>query len=131
MLDDLRQALRHFAGVFNSDTSRRAGQNIVKRYLPTILLALFGMVYFRIIPIPDVPLVFAYGSVPFLFDSSLFIESIPLLSRLLPRISIIIEIAGESLVLVGGISVGMIYTFYKLVGAGRMSAAYYRYLKRK
>lgn len=77
----------------------------------------------------DAGLLLLYGGAPFVLDSSLFIEALPLVSRLAPRITIILELGMETAAIGVGISLSAIYAIYRVIGAVSMGIPYYRWLK--
>ncbi|GAB6862689.1 hypothetical protein ACFR97_16285 [Haloplanus litoreus] len=89
------------------------------------LLLLFGVLKFK-----DAVLLAVYGSAPFVLDSGLFLQSLPLLSRVLPRVTVLIELGMEFGAVSVGISLGVVYAVYRLIGAVKMGVPYYSALKR-
>jgi hypothetical protein len=131
MFDDLRQTINKIRGDFsdNKDTSIAVGRGAVLKNLEWIyagvsLLLLFGVLKFK-----DAALLAVYGGAPFVFDSGLFLQSVPLLSRVLPRVTVLIELGMEFGAVTVGISLAVVYGIYRLIGAVKMGIPYYAALK--
>jgi len=97
VFDDLHQTINKIRGDFsgNKDTSIAVGREAVIENLEWIysgvcLLLLFGVLKFK-----DAALLAVYGGTPFVLDSGLFLQSVPLLSRVLPRVTMLIELGME------------------------------------
>lgn len=132
MFDDLRQSINKIRGDFsgNKATSIAVGREAVLENLEWIyggmcLLLLFGVLKFK-----DAALLAVYGGAPFVLDSGPFLQSIPLLSRVLPRVSVLIELGMEFGAVTVGISLSVVYGVYRLIGAVKMGVPYYVSLKR-
>jgi len=132
VFDDLHQTINKIRGDFsgNKDTSIAVGREAVLENLGWIyggvcLLLLFGVLKFK-----DAVLLAVYGGTPFVLDSGLFLQSVPLLSRVLPRVTMLIELGMEFGAVTVGVSLGAVYGIYRLIGAVRMGVPYYAALKR-
>ncbi|NIC00922.1 hypothetical protein [Halobacterium sp. R2-5] len=127
MFDDSQETLRKMRGdsSANSKTSMRTGRNVVQRnvglvYLMFMLLMMGGALKFH-----DAILLAIYGALPFLLDSVLFMDTVPLLGRFLPRATLLIELGLEMGALGVGLSLSAIYAIYRYIGVLRMGIPYY------
>lgn len=132
MLDDIRQTINKVWGDFfsNRGTSVAAGRKVVQNNLDLVYLGVGVIVLLGIMKFKDAILLAFYGGVPFLFDSGIFLESIPLLSRVMPRVTVLIDLGMGFGAVTVGISLGVVYTVYRLIGAVKMGVPYYASLKR-
>lgn len=116
MLEDLLLMLKVARGNYskNPRTSIGRGRNIVRKYLPYILFGLALSIGLGFIQIKNIGLLAIYGIAPLVLDSSLVMETMPIVSRFVPRAIIILEFGTEVVV---GISLGAMYAIYRGIGA--------------
>lgn len=126
MIDDLLSALRYFRNVDSGapETTLGKGRKIVRKYLPVFVLLLAAGVWIGFLRVPDGALLSVYTLAPFLFNSSLFLESLPLIGRLAPRATILVEIGLEMGALGVGISLSLVYGIYRKIGAASMTLSW-------
>lgn len=131
VFDDLRTAVRKILGDYskNPETSIGKGRKVVQKYLLLVFLGVLAALLFGIMEFRDAGLLLIYGGAPFVLDSSVFLEAIPLVSRFAPRITLIIELGMETVAIGIGISFSAIYSAYRVIGAVSMGIPYYRWLK--
>jgi hypothetical protein len=132
MFDDLRQTINKIRGDFsgNKDTSIAVGREAVQDNLEWIYGGVYLLLLFGVLKFKDAVLLAVYGGTPFVLDSGLFLQSVPLLSRVLPRVTVLIELGMEFGAVSVGISLGVVYAVYRLIGAVKMGVPYYSALKR-
>ena len=131
MLDDIRKTIRKIRGDYhkNPETSIGRGRKVVRGNLPLIIYGIVVALIFGGLKARDAGLLVLYGGAPFIFDSTIFLEALPVVSRIAPRISLVIELGLEAGAIGVGISLGAVYTAYRLIGAISMGIPYYQYLK--
>lgn len=131
VFDDLRTTIRKIRGDYskNQETSIRKGRKVVQENVGLISLGVLGALLFGFMEFRDGGLLLLYGGAPFVLDSSLFLETIPLVSRFAPRITFMLEIGIETAAVGVGISLSTIYSAYRAIGAVSMGIPYYRQLK--
>lgn len=132
MFDDLRQTINKILGDFfgNKDTSIAVGRKTVQENLDIIYGSVCMLLFVGALQFRDAVLLAIYGAAPFVLDSGLFLESIPLLSRVLPRVTVLIELGMEFGAVTVGISLGVVYAIYRLIGAVKMGVLYHAARKR-
>jgi len=128
VFDDLRQTIRKFRNE-GDRTSIGACQNLLSDNFDLLYITVFGLTAFGVIHFQDAVLLMLYSLVPFILDGSLFIEWMPLLSRLLPRATVVIELGGWIGPVPAAISLSLVYAVYKRLGALRINIPYYLSLK--
>jgi hypothetical protein len=129
MIDDLLSAFRLFRNVDSSapKTTLGKGRKIVQKYLfPCCLLIIVG-VGTGFLRLPDGLLLSLYTVTPFILDSSLFLESLPIISRLLPRATILVEIGMEIGMVGAGISLSLVIWIYRKIGAASMAISWFNW----
>lgn len=132
MFDDLRQTINKIRGDYsgNKNTSIAVGRKTVHENLDIIYGSVCVLLFVGALQFRDAVLLAIYGAAPFVLDSGFFLESIPLLSRVLPRVTVLIEVGMEFGAVTVGISLGVVYAFYRLIGAVKMGVPYYAARKR-
>ena len=132
MFDDLRQTINKIRGDFsgNKDTSVEVGRGAVLENLEWIYAGVCLLLLFGVLKSRDAALLAIYGGAPFVLDSGLFLQSVPLVSRVLPRVTVLIELGMEFGAVTVGISLSVVYGVYRLIGAVKMGVPYYAALKR-
>lgn len=131
MFDDLRKALRKIRGDYskNPETSIGKGRKIVAGNADLLLVGVAMALAVGVLKFQDALLLLLYSGAPFVLDSSLFIEALPLIGRFAPKVTLLIEAGLETAAIGVGISVSAIYGLYRLVGAVAMGIPYYQWLK--
>jgi len=127
MFDDSQETIRKMRGdsSANSDTSMRTGRNVVQRNIGPVYVILMLLMMAGALKFHDAILLVIYGALPFLLDSALFVDTVTLLGRFLPRATLMIELGLEMGALGVGISLSAIYAIYRYIGVLRMGIPYY------
>lgn len=132
MFDDLQQAINKIRGDFsgNKDTSIAVGRQTILGNIGLLSSGLCLLLTLGVLKFKDAALLAIYGGAPFVLDSGIALQSIPLLSRVLPRVTLLIELGLEFGAVTIGISLSVVYGIYRLLGAVKMGIPYYASLKR-
>lgn len=126
MIDDLLSALRYSRNVDSEapQTTLGKGRKIVRKYLPVLVLLMAVGVGTGFLRVPDSALLSVYTLAPFLFDSTLFLESLSVIGRGAPRATILVELGMEMGALGVGISLSLVYGIYRKIGAASMTLSW-------
>ncbi|MGQ3329965.1 hypothetical protein [Halorubrum sp. FL23] len=126
MLDDFFSAFHYFRNVDSNspETTIGKGRKVVRKYAFVIVLAVAAGVVTGILPSPDALLLSIYTLIPFVFDSSLILNSIPLIGRAAPRVMILVELGNGIGAASIGITLSTVYTIYRKVGAASMTVSW-------
>jgi len=127
MLGDLLSALNYFRKVDSNapETTLGKGRKVVRNYAPMLALLIVAGIAFGFLKFPDGALLSAYAAAPFVLDSTIFLESLPLLGRVAPRATIIVEMGMELGAVGAGISLSIVYTVYRKIGAAAMTVSWF------
>jgi len=128
MLDDLISALRYSRNTDSNSprTTLGRGRNVVRKYLAAIACLMILGVGLGFLKVPDAALLSAYLSAPFAVESPLVLRSLPLIGRILPRATILVEI-GMNVGTVGfGLSLSAIFWCLRKIGMLSLTWSWFR-----
>ena len=128
MLDDLKGLLNTIRGNYskNPETSLARGRNLVRKNLGLILIFIAGLILAGIFKLPDFLLLGVYSAIPLVFEPSYLVEFLPLVGRVLPRATVLVELWAEIATVSVGISLTAIYAIYRFIGALDMGISWHQ-----